>query len=89
MEAMGIYASKPACVGDVYQTGRNQNSMVQNGLEWREHKGSQPNVSIPKMLGFLRKKSNRKWTYEDLGKNFWLVDSNDMNILYAGHAVKK
>ena len=26
---------------------------------------------------------------QDLGKNFWLVESNDMNILYAGYAIKK
>ncbi|MEP6596439.1 MAG: bifunctional 2-polyprenyl-6-hydroxyphenol methylase/3-demethylubiquinol 3-O-methyltransferase UbiG [Ginsengibacter sp.] len=61
----------------------------QNGLEWKEHIGSEPNVSIPKMLGYLRKRVKGKWTYEDLGKNFWLVKSNDMNILYAGHAIKK
>ena len=63
--------------------------LSQNGFEWKEHKGSQPNVSIPKMLGFLRKRVKGEWTYADLGKNFWLVDSNDMNILYAGYAVKK
>ncbi|TMI84498.1 MAG: 3-demethylubiquinone-9 3-O-methyltransferase, partial [Bacteroidetes bacterium] len=27
--------------------------------------------------------------YADLGKNFWLVESNDMNILYSGYAIKK
>jgi 2-polyprenyl-6-hydroxyphenyl methylase/3-demethylubiquinone-9 3-methyltransferase len=63
--------------------------LSQNGFEWKEHKGSQPNISIPKMLGFLRKRAKGEWTYADLGKNFWLVDSNDMNILYAGYAVKK
>ena len=62
--------------------------LAQNGLAWKEHKGSEPNVSIPKMLGFLRKRVKGEWTYEDLGKNFWLVESNDMNILYAGYAVK-
>jgi 2-polyprenyl-6-hydroxyphenyl methylase / 3-demethylubiquinone-9 3-methyltransferase len=63
--------------------------LSQNGFEWREHKGSQPNVSIPKMLSFLRKRAKGEWTYADLGKNFWLVESNDMNILYAGYALKK
>ena len=60
-----------------------------NGFEWKEHIGSQPNVSIPKMMGYLRKRAKGEWTYEDLGKNFWLVESKDMNILYAGHAIKK
>jgi len=63
--------------------------LQKNGFDWKEHTGSQPNVSIPKMLGFLRKRAKGEWTYEDLGKNFWLVKSNDMNILYSGYAIKK
>lgn len=59
-----------------------------NGLEWQEHVGSSPNVSIPKMLGYLRKKARGEWNFADLGKNFWLVESNDMNILYSGYAIK-
>jgi 2-polyprenyl-6-hydroxyphenyl methylase / 3-demethylubiquinone-9 3-methyltransferase len=63
--------------------------LQKNGFEWKEHRGSSPNVSIPKMIGYLRKRVKGEWTYEDLGKNFWLVKSKDMNILYAGFAVKK
>ena len=63
--------------------------LSKNGFEWKEHKGSKPNVSIPKMLTFLRKRTKGEWTYADLGKNFWLVESDDMNILYAGCALKK
>ena len=63
--------------------------LEKNGLEWKEHKGSSPNVSIPKMLGYLRKRVKGEWTYADLGKNFRLIESKDMNILYAGYAVKR
>ena len=63
--------------------------LLQNGLDWQEHKGSQPNVSILKMLRYLRKRVNGEWTFADLGRKFWLVESNDMNILYAGYAIKK
>lgn len=63
--------------------------LQKSGFEWKEHTGSSPNVSIPKMLGYLRKRAKGEWTYEDLGKNFWLVESKDKNILYAGYAVKK
>ncbi len=63
--------------------------LLKNGLEWKEHKGSEPNVSIPKMLGYLRKRVKGEWTYADLGKNFQLVESNDMNLLYAGYCIKK
>ena len=63
--------------------------LLKNVFEWKEHKGSSPNVSIPKMLGYLRKRAKGEWTYADLGKKFWLVESKDMNILYAGYAIKK
>jgi 2-polyprenyl-6-hydroxyphenyl methylase/3-demethylubiquinone-9 3-methyltransferase len=41
------------------------------------------------MLGYLRKRAKGEWTFEDLGKRFWLIESNDMNILYGGYAMKK
>ena len=63
--------------------------LSKNGLEWKEHVGSSPNVSIPKMLSYLRKRAKGEWTFEDLGKRFWLIESDDMNILYGGYAVKK
>jgi len=63
--------------------------LLKNGLEWKEHKGSSPNVSIPKMLSYLRKRVKGEWTYAELGKNFRLVGSNDMNILYSGYSIKK
>ena len=63
--------------------------LLQNGFEWKEHTGSQPNVSIPKMLSYLRKRTKGEWTYEDLSKKFILIESKDMNILYAGYAIKK
>ena len=66
-----------------------KNLLQKNGFDWKEHTGSEPNVSIPKMLGYLRKRVKGEWTFEDLGKNFRLVDSKDMNIIYAGYAIKK
>lgn len=60
-----------------------------NGLDWQEHTGSSPNVSIPTMLRYLRKRAKGEWTFTDLGQKFWLVESKDMNILYAGYAIKK
>ena len=60
-----------------------------NGFDWKEHRGTQPNVSIPKMLNYLRKRAKGEWTYADLGKNFRLIESSDMNILYMGYAIKR
>lgn len=61
----------------------------QSGLEWKHHVGSKPNVSIPKMLQYLRKRVKGEWGFAELGEKFWLVEDKDMNILYGGHAVKK
>lgn len=47
--------------------------LEKNGLVWSEHVGSSPNVSIPKMLAYLRKKARGEWTYADLGKLFGLL----------------
>lgn len=63
--------------------------LSRSGFSWQEHIGSQPNVSIPKMLSYLRKRTKGEWTFVELGKNFWLVESKDMNILYGGYAIKK
>lgn len=69
--------------------GEMKELLAKSGMEWKDHVGSEPNVSIPKMLGFLRKRAKGEWTFVDLGKNFWLVESTDMNILYGGYAIKK
>jgi 2-polyprenyl-6-hydroxyphenyl methylase/3-demethylubiquinone-9 3-methyltransferase len=63
--------------------------LAKSGFDWKDHVGSKPNVSIPKMLSFLRKRAKGEWTFVELGKNFWLEEDNDMNILYGGHAIKK
>jgi len=63
--------------------------LLDHSFEFKEYRGTQPNVPIPKMLGYLRKRTKGEWTYKELGENFWLVESDDMNILYMGVAVKK
>jgi 2-polyprenyl-6-hydroxyphenyl methylase/3-demethylubiquinone-9 3-methyltransferase len=63
--------------------------LTNNGFEWKEHTGSSPNVSIPRMLRYLRKRATGAWTYADLGERFRLVQSKDMNIMYAGYAMKQ
>lgn len=58
--------------------------LASNSLAWQAHKVSSSNVSIPRMLRYLRKKAKGEWAFQDLGKKFWLVESSDMIILYAG-----
>lgn len=62
--------------------------LQQNNLEWKEHQGTEPNVSYRKILGYLRKRAKGSWTYKDLGDRLRLVESDDMNIMYMGYAVK-
>lgn len=63
--------------------------LEQSGFEFKEFKGSEPNISIPRMLGYLRKRAKGELTYKDLGEKFLIVESNDMSIIYMGVAVKK
>ena len=60
-----------------------------NDLEWREHRGTKPNLSYPQILSCLRKRAQGEWTYEDLGEKLLLVESRHMNIMYMGFAIKK
>ncbi|HVZ55972.1 MAG TPA: bifunctional 2-polyprenyl-6-hydroxyphenol methylase/3-demethylubiquinol 3-O-methyltransferase UbiG [Chitinophagaceae bacterium] len=59
-----------------------------SGLEFRAFTGSRPSVSLPRMLGYLRKRARGKWTYKELGEQFQLVEDKDMQVLYLGWAVK-
>jgi 2-polyprenyl-6-hydroxyphenyl methylase / 3-demethylubiquinone-9 3-methyltransferase len=61
----------------------------QNNFEWREHRGTAPNVSYPKTLYYLHKRAKGEWTYQDLSEKLLMVESTDMNIMYMGYAIKK
>ena len=63
--------------------------LLNSGFEFKAFRGTEPNVSIPKMLSYLRKRVKGEWTYKELGEHFQLVESNDQKILYMGWAVKK
>lgn len=62
--------------------------LVQAGFEFKEFRGTSPDVSIPKMISLLRKRAKGKIGYKELGQRFKLVESNNLKILYMGYAVK-
>ena len=61
--------------------------LVQAGFEFREFRGTSPDVSIPKMISLLRKRAKGKIGYKELGQRFKLVESHNLKILYMGYAV--
>ena len=61
----------------------------QNNLEWKEHRGTAPNLSYPEVLYYLQKRAKGELSYEDLGEKLLLVESTDMNIMYMGYAIKR
>jgi 2-polyprenyl-6-hydroxyphenyl methylase/3-demethylubiquinone-9 3-methyltransferase len=63
--------------------------LLENQLDWKEHRGIKPNKSYPKMLGYLRKRAMGVLTYEEFGKKFRMVESSCTQIMYMGHAFKK
>lgn len=62
--------------------------LTQAGFEFKEFRGTSPNVSVPRMISLLRKRASGKMGFKELGENFKLVESNDLNVLYMGYAVK-
>lgn len=60
----------------------------QNGLEWKEHRGLGPNVSLWKFLGTLRQRARGILSYEDLGARLFAVESGNLGIMYIGYAIK-
>lgn len=62
--------------------------LVQAGFEFKEFRGTSPNVSVLKMISLLRKRAKGKIDMKELGRSFRLVESDDLKILYMGYAVK-
>jgi len=62
--------------------------LAQAGFEFKESRGASPNLSIPKMIGLLRKRAKGEIGFKELGQNFKLVESADRKIFYMGYAVK-
>jgi 2-polyprenyl-6-hydroxyphenyl methylase/3-demethylubiquinone-9 3-methyltransferase len=40
------------------------------------------------MISLLRRRARGKIGYKELGQNFKLEESNNLNVLYMGYAVK-
>ena len=60
----------------------------QNNLEWKEHMGMRPNISLLKSSSYLRKRARGLLTYKDIGGKLFMVESSNMSIMYMGYAVK-
>ena len=69
--------------------GEMKSLLRQNDLEWKEHRGLMPNVSIPRLLVYLRKRARGEWTYGELAGKVRMVESRVTAIMYMGYAVKK
>lgn len=60
-----------------------------NGLEWKDHRGMMPNVPLPRVLHYLRKRAAREWTYAELAGKIQIAESRVRAIMYMGYAVKE
>jgi 2-polyprenyl-6-hydroxyphenyl methylase/3-demethylubiquinone-9 3-methyltransferase len=60
-----------------------------NGLEWKEHRGMMPDVPIPRLLGYLRKRARGEWTYGELAGRVRMIESRITAVMYMGYALKK
>ncbi len=69
--------------------GEMKSLLRQNGLEWKEHRGLRPDVPIPRLLGYLRKRARGEWTYAELAAKVRMIESRVTAVMYMGYAVKK
>lgn len=69
--------------------GEMKSLLRQNVLEWKEHRGMMPDVPIPRLLGYLRKRAKGEWTYGELAGRVRMIESRITAVLYMGYAVKK
>lgn len=60
-----------------------------NNFEWREHQGTKPSAAYHKILYYLHKRARGDWSFKDLSEKLLLIESQDMNIMYMGYAIKK
>jgi 2-polyprenyl-6-hydroxyphenyl methylase/3-demethylubiquinone-9 3-methyltransferase len=63
--------------------------LLQNHLNWQEHTGIMPDISVLRIWRFLHLRSKGKLTYEEFGKKFQMVESNFTNVMYMGYAIKQ
>ncbi|MBE3131725.1 MAG: 3-demethylubiquinone-9 3-O-methyltransferase [Acidobacteria bacterium] len=69
--------------------GEMKSLLRQNGLEWKDHRGTMPDVPIPRLLGYLRKRAKGEWTYGELAGRVRMIESRITAVMYMGYAVKK
>jgi 2-polyprenyl-6-hydroxyphenyl methylase/3-demethylubiquinone-9 3-methyltransferase len=69
--------------------GEMRSLLRRNGLEWKEHRGMMPDVPIPRLLGYLRKRAKGEWTYGELAGRVRMIESRITAVQYMGYAVKK
>jgi 2-polyprenyl-6-hydroxyphenyl methylase/3-demethylubiquinone-9 3-methyltransferase len=59
-----------------------------NHLEWKEHQGIKPDISIPRILRCLRERASGRMSYRDLGEKIQMVEGRSRAVMYMGYAVK-
>ncbi len=60
----------------------------ENHLEWKEHRGISANISVLRILRFLRKRASGRLSFRDLGEKIRLVEGRSQAVMYMGYAVK-
>ena len=58
-------------------------------MEWKEHRGIKPNISVLKILSLLNQRSKGILSYEEFGNKFRLIEGNSLCVSYLGYAIKK
>jgi 2-polyprenyl-6-hydroxyphenyl methylase / 3-demethylubiquinone-9 3-methyltransferase len=62
--------------------------LQQNNLQWKEHRGIEPDISVFRILGYLYQRAKGKISYMEFGNKFSLIEGNSLRVSYMGYALK-
>jgi 2-polyprenyl-6-hydroxyphenyl methylase/3-demethylubiquinone-9 3-methyltransferase len=69
--------------------GEIKELLLQNHLIWKEHRGVKINISILRILRYLHLRVKGELTYEEFGRKFKALESNNTRVMYLGYAIKE
>jgi 2-polyprenyl-6-hydroxyphenyl methylase/3-demethylubiquinone-9 3-methyltransferase len=68
---------------------RELRSLLQeNRLLWKDHQGIKPDISVPRILRYLRLRAGGRMSYRDLGEKIQMIEGRSKAVLYMGYAIK-
>jgi 2-polyprenyl-6-hydroxyphenyl methylase/3-demethylubiquinone-9 3-methyltransferase len=77
-------------VWEMFIKPREMKSLLRrHHLEWKEHRGMKPGVTLPRLVSYLRHRAKGELSYAELGEKVHLVESRITAVMYMGYAIRQ